>query len=164
MPKRSEVGLDAFDVRLLKELAFDASQSNSTIGRKIGLFSPSAISKRKKGLFKRGMISGIKAHLIPEQCGLDYPVIILVRAKYGSNYIDALGSKLMGLPGILGVYNVSGDIDFLVFGVYKSRTEYLKVLDRLIGISEIERTDTRQVHKIIKDFDYSNVIASMEGE
>jgi Lrp/AsnC family transcriptional regulator for asnA, asnC and gidA len=162
MTKRNESGLDAFDFRLLREMANDAYQTNSVIGQKIGLFSPSAISKRKKALFKRGIIERVKAHLVPEQCGLDYPVIILIRAKYGSNYIKILGDKLKDLPGILGVYNISGDIDFLVFGVYKNRTEYLKVLDRLTGLSEIERTDTRQIHKVIKDFDYSSVVEYME--
>ncbi|MEM3192603.1 MAG: Lrp/AsnC family transcriptional regulator [Candidatus Parvarchaeota archaeon] len=132
------------------------------IGKKIGIFSPSAISKRKRSLQNRGIIAGIKAHLVPEQCGLDYPVVIFVRAKYGPNYIENLGDKLRKLPGILGVYNISGDIDFLVFGVYKNRTEYLKVLDTLTRIREVERTDTRQIHKIIKDFDYSEVLVPLE--
>ncbi|MEM3587237.1 MAG: Lrp/AsnC family transcriptional regulator, partial [Candidatus Jordarchaeaceae archaeon] len=94
----------------MKELASDASQSNLMIGKKIGIFSPSAISKRKRSLQNRGIIAGIKAHLVPEQCGLDYPVVIFVRAKYGPNYIENLGDKLRKLPGILGVYNISGDI------------------------------------------------------
>ena len=158
MGRKGEIGLDEFDCRLLKELANDASQTNLIIGRKIGLFSPSAISKRKKAIFKRGLISGVKAHLVPDKCGLDYPVVILIRAKFGPDYIENLGIKLKNLPGVLGVYNTSGDIDFLVFGVYKSRVEYLKILDNLTRIPEIERTDTRQIHKVIKDFDYSQVI------
>ncbi len=149
---------DIFDLRLIKQLTADASQSNSQLGKKIGLFSPSAVSKRKKSLSKRGLINGVKATLNCDRFDLDYPVVILVRAKYGLNYIEKLGQKLKNLPGILSIYNVSGDIDFIVFGVYKNRMEYLAVLDKLFEISEIERTDTRQVHKIIKDFDYSNAV------
>ncbi len=53
---------------------------------------------------------------------------------------------------------MSGDIDFVVFAVYRNRTEYLSILDKLYDMEEIERTDTRQIYKIIKDFDYSNAI------
>ena len=136
----------------------DASQTNSELGKKIGIFSPSAVSKRKKSLEERGLISGIKASLNCEKCNLDYPVVIFVRGKYGLNYVESLGEKLKKLPGILSIYNVSGDIDFVVFAVYKNRTEYLSVLDKLYEIKEIERTDTRQIYNIIKDYDYSNAI------
>ncbi|MCW6158992.1 MAG: Lrp/AsnC family transcriptional regulator [Thermoplasmatales archaeon] len=149
---------DIFDFRLLKQMTTDASQTNSELGKKIGIFSPSAVSKRKKSLEERGLISGIKASLNCEKCNLDYPVVIFVRGKYGLNYVESLGEKLKKLPGILSIYNVSGDIDFVVFAVYKNRTEYLSVLDKLYEIKEIERTDTRQIYNIIKDFDYSNAI------
>ncbi|MCL4412178.1 MAG: Lrp/AsnC family transcriptional regulator [Candidatus Thermoplasmatota archaeon] len=149
---------DIFDFRLLKQMTTDASQTNSELGKKIGIFSPSAVSKRKKSLEERGLISGIKASLNCEKCNLDYPVVIFVRGKYGLNYVESLGEKLKKLPGILSIYNVSGDIDFVVFGVYRNRTEYLSVLDKLYEIKEIERTDTRQIYNIIKDFDYSNAI------
>ena len=149
---------DIFDFRLLKQMTTDASQTNSELGKKIGIFSPSAVSKRKKSLEERGLISGIKASLNCEKCNLDYPVVIFVRGKYGLNYVESLGEKLKKLPGILSIYNVSGDIDFVVFAVYRNRTEYLSVLDKLYEIKEIERTDTRQIYNIIKDFDYSNAI------
>ena len=149
---------DIFDFRLLKQMTTDASQTNSELGKKIGIFSPSAVSKRKKSLEERGLISGIKASLNCEKCNLDYPVVIFVRGKYGLNYVESLGEKLKKLPGILSIYNVSGDIDFVVFAVYKNRTEYLSVLDKLYEIKEIERTDTRQIYNIIKDYDYSNAI------
>jgi Lrp/AsnC family transcriptional regulator for asnA, asnC and gidA len=149
---------DIFDFRLLKQMTTDASQTNSELGKKIGIFSPSAVSKRKKSLEERGLISGITASLDCEKCNLDYPVVIFVRGKYGLNYVESLGEKLKKLPGILSIYNVSGDIDFVVFAVYRNRTEYLSVLDKLYEIKEIERTDTRQIYNIIKDFDYSNAI------
>ncbi len=156
--------LDKFDIRLLKQLTTDASQTNSQLGKKIGIFSASAISKRRKLLVKSGMVSGVKASLNLERCNLDYPVVILVRGKYGLNYVENLGEKLRSLPGILSVYNVSGDIDFIVFAVYKNRTEYLSILDRLYNINEIERTDTRQIYSVIKDFDYSNAINLAEED
>jgi Lrp/AsnC family transcriptional regulator for asnA, asnC and gidA len=158
MATRKSTEPDIFDLRLLKQLATDASQSNSQLGKKIGIFSASAISKRKKSLGEKGLIGGIRASLNVEKCDLNYPVVILVRGKYGLNYVETLGEKLKKLPGILSIYNVSGDIDFVVFAVYRNRTEYLAILDKLYDMGEIERTDTRQIYKIIKDFDYSNAI------
>ena len=158
MNGRKETPPDIFDLRLLKQLTNDASQSNSQLGKKIGIFSASAISKRKKSLGEKGLIGGIRASLNVEKCDLNYPVVIFVRGKYGLNYVETLGEKLRKLPGILSIYNVSGDIDFVVFAVYKNRTEYLSILDKLYDMGEIERTDTRQIYKIIKDFDYSNAI------
>ncbi len=149
---------DVFDLRLLKQLTSDASQTNVQLGKKIGIFSASAVSKRKKSLVERGQLNGIRASLNCERCNLDYPVVIFVRGKYGLNYVESLGEKLKSLPGILSIYNVSGDIDFVVFAVYRNRTEYMAVLDKLYDMNEIERTDTRQIYKMIKDFDYSNAI------
>ncbi len=152
--------LDSFNIRILKEITKDASQSNDILGKKVGLFSPASISKRKKLLSNIGIINGVKATLDPDKMGLKYPVMIFVRAKFGSNYVKVLGEKLTKLPGILMIYNISGDIDFVMIGIYKDRNEYLSILDLLTAMPEIERTDTRQVHRIIKDFDYSGLLDS----
>ncbi len=114
---RKKISLDIFDQRLLKELPNDASQSDFQLRKKIGIFSTLEISKGIKLLTDKGFIRGIQASLNGKKCDLNYPVVILVRGKYGLNYIGALGEKLKKLIGILSTYDINDDIDFVVFAV-----------------------------------------------
>ena len=53
--------MDEFDKRILKLLRVDATMSLKEIGKKVGLYSPSAISKRIDGLKREGYIKKITA-------------------------------------------------------------------------------------------------------
>ena len=50
---------------------------------------------------------------------------------------------------------------FIVYAVYRDRTEYLKVLDIITEYDKIERTDTRQLHRIIKDTNFQTLVDTM---
>lgn len=154
-------GLDIYDLRILNCILDNPEILSSQISKYALIASPSSISKRKKKLITQGIIKRFVAQIDYEAMGFKYPVVIFVKAKFKENYIRELGEKLKKMPGTIWVYNISGDIDFILYAIYKDRNEYLKILDVLTSYNEIERTDTRQLHRIIKDMDFKLIIEDM---
>lgn len=153
--------LDVYDLRILNRIIQNPDMGLKDIGKYALMASAPSISKRKKKLYDSGIIKSLVPILDYELLGFKYPVIIMVKAKFGRNYITELGEKLSSLPGAIWVYNISGDIDFIVYAVYRDRTEYLKVLDIITEYDKIERTDTRQLHRIIKDTNFQTLVDTM---
>lgn len=149
--------MDEFDRRILKLLRQDATLSLKEIGKKVGLYSPSAISKRIEGLKKEGYITKITATVDYQKLGLNFITITLVRGKYGASYKDAIAEKLKEIPGVVSVYFLLGDIDFLIYTISRNKEEYSKMLDKISAIPQIERSDTRTILQIYKQSDYSSV-------
>ena len=149
--------MDNFDRRILRLLEEDATLSLKEIGKRVGLYSPSAVSKRIDGLKKKGFIKKISATLNFSKLGFNFYTMTFVRGKYGTHYKDKIADQLMEIPGIACVYFLLGDIDFLLYTISKDKEEYSKILDRISSIPEIERSDTRTVLQSYREMDFSSV-------
>jgi Lrp/AsnC family transcriptional regulator for asnA, asnC and gidA len=149
--------MDEFDKRILKLLREDATLSLKEIGKRVGLYSPSAISKRIEVLRMNGYIKNITATLDYSKMGFSFVTLTLIRGKYGGNYKESIAEKLKKVPGIISVYFLLGDIDFIIQTVSKSKEDYSKILDRISSIAEIERSDTRTILQTYKEMDYGSV-------
>jgi DNA-binding Lrp family transcriptional regulator len=149
--------MDEFDKRILKLLREDATLSLKEIGKRVGLYSPSAISKRIESLKMNGYIKKITATLDYSKMGFSFVTLTLIRGKYGGNYKDVIADKLRKVPGIVSVYFLLGDIDFVVHTISRNKEEYSKVLDRISSIAEIERSDTRTILQTYKEMDFGTV-------
>ncbi len=147
--------MDVFDLRILKILQEDANLSLKEIGLKVGLFSPSAISKRIKNLQEQGYIKRIRAEIDYTKLGFGFQTLTMIRGKYGPNYKDIIASKLKEIPGVVSIYFLLGDVDFIIYTITKNKDEYTKILDKLSSIPEIERSDTRTILEIHKEMDFS---------
>lgn len=150
--------LDIFDLRLIRELYDDAAKPLVDIGKSVGIFSPSSISRRKQHLLDHGYLRHFTASVNYEKLGYGYSSIILVSAKYAKDYTLRLGQKLVNLPGVVTVYNTSGDIDFIIYTLHRNKNDYLTTLDKLTEMEEIQRTDTRQIHRTFKEMDMSSLL------
>lgn len=149
--------MDEFDKRILRLLREDATLSLKEIGKRVGLYSPSAISKRIELLRMNGYIKKISASIDYSKLGYSFVTLTLIRGKYGGNYKDVIAEKLKKIPGIVSVYFLLGDIDFVIETVSKSKDEYSKILDRISSIAEIERSDTRTVLQTYREMDFGSV-------
>lgn len=149
--------MDEFDKRILKLLEKDATLSLKEIGKKVGLYSPSAISKRIEGLKKNGYIKKISATLDFSKLGFNFSTITLIKGNYGTDYKEKIAEKLKKIPGIICVYFLLGDIDFLLYTISRSKEDYSKLLDQLSSIPEIERSDTRTILETYSEMDLSRV-------
>ena len=80
-----------------------------------------------------------------------------VRAKYAPGYKENVAKKIQSIRGVLSLYFLLGDIDFIAITVSKSKEDYERILDELTNIPEIERTDSRTVLKLYKENDISSI-------
>ena len=149
--------IDQFDIRILNILKNDADLSLSEIGKRVGIYSPSAISKRIKNLKKEGYIKKSVSLLDYEKLGFDFLTITLIRTKYEKNYAQKIGEKLKSLPNVVAIYFILGDIDFVMITKNRNRSEYLQIMEKIMGMEEIERSDSRIVAYTVKDIDFSKI-------
>ena len=64
----------------------------------------------------------------------------------------------MSIKGIISIYFLLGDIDFVLITLNKSKEEYEYILEQLTKIEGVERTDTRTVLRVFKEGDYDSVL------
>ena len=113
-PFRRDTVLDDVDKRLLAELAQDARLPNNALADRVGI-APSTCSLRLKRLREVGAIRGFHADIAPEALGLPIQAMIAVRVQPNARAtIGDYTSRLARLPGVLNVYFLAGNVDFLV--------------------------------------------------
>ena len=149
--------VDRFDLRILNLLKDNADLSLSEIGQKVGIFSPSAISKRIHELKNQGYIKKSVTLLDYEKLGYDFLTVTFIRTRYEKNYAQTIGEKLKQLPNVVGIYFILGDIDFILLTVNQNRKQYLATMEKLTAMEEIERSDSRVVAYTVKDIDFSGI-------
>ena len=149
--------VDELDIRIMNILKDNCDIPLSEIGRRIGIFSPSAVSRRIKELRDQGLIKKNVSLLNYEKLGYDFLTITFVRTKYSKNYAEKIGEKLKTLPNVIGAYFILGDIDFVLITVNRNRKQYLETMEKLTAMEEVERSDSRVVAYSLKDIDFSNI-------
>jgi Lrp/AsnC family leucine-responsive transcriptional regulator len=142
--------LDRIDRILLKILQQDSRIPLQQIAKKLGI-PKSTVHYRIGRLEREKIIQGYYAKLNPSRLGYDYLAIVLVRAKYGPQYHKKVGLKLARIQGVWGVFYMLGDYDFIVLIRAIDRDDYMQKLERISSMSDIERTSTQVVARVVKD-------------
>jgi Lrp/AsnC family leucine-responsive transcriptional regulator len=142
--------LDTIDRTILLALQKDCRISLHKIARKLGV-PKSTVHYRVRRLEEGGVIEGYYARLSPARLGNDYLAVVLVRAKYGPGYHKKVGHKLATIPGVWAVYYVLGDIDFVILIRAVDRADYMRKLELISSMKDIERTSTQVVADIVKE-------------
>jgi DNA-binding Lrp family transcriptional regulator len=146
----SHKSLDELDKEILKILQMDCRTSVEKIAKNLGV-PKSTVHYRIKRLEAEKIIEGYYAKVNATKLGKDYITITLVRAKYGPDYHEKLGNVLAQIPGVWAVYFVFGDTDFIVLTRSHNREDFLKKLENMMNMKEIERTNTQVVAKTLKE-------------
>ena len=146
----SHKSLDELDREILKILQMDCRTSVDKIAKKLGV-PKSTVHYRIKRLEAEKIIEGYYAKVNATKLGKDYVTITLVRAKYGPDYHERLGNMLAQIPGVWAVYFVFGDTDFIVLTRSDNREDFMKKLEKMMNMKEIERTNTQVVAKTLKE-------------
>lgn len=143
--KLSKLDLDILQItqkdckKPLEKIANELNQPSSTIYYRI------------KQMEKNGIIRGYYTDINPAKLGKNFWGIISVRAKYGPRYHEIVGKKLSEIKDIQKLYFVWGDWDFLAIATAENNEEFLKMINQITNMKEIERTSTQIVGYIIKD-------------
>ncbi len=119
--------IDGIDRRILAELQRDGTLSVDQLSERIAL-SRNACWRRMKRLEEERIITGRVALVDADRLGLGLSVFILVRtSNHDPDWLARFGSAVTSFPEIIGVYRMSGDLDY----VLRARVADMKAYDRL---------------------------------
>jgi DNA-binding Lrp family transcriptional regulator len=142
--------LDKYDRIILQILQENSNTSLKEIANKTGL-SSSTIHYRINRLIKDKIIITFTAQVDPVKVGKDILAVSLVNGKYGSDISKKLGDKLGKIPGVWAVYYLLGNIDFAVLLRASTREELKNIIDAIMRIEEVEKSNTYLVLERIKE-------------
>jgi DNA-binding Lrp family transcriptional regulator len=148
--EKSVVKLDKMDRVLLRMLQRDSRIPLQKIATKLKV-PKSTVHYRIRRLEREDLIQGYYAKLDASKLGYDYMAVVLVRAKYGPQYHKKVGLKLSRVPGVWAVYYVLGDFDFILLIRAVDREDYMKKLESVSNMSDIERTSTQIVARVFRE-------------
>lgn len=113
-PLPGTIGLDATDLRILRELQEDGGLSNVELARRVNL-SPSPCLARVKAMKDAGLIRRHVALLDAAQLGLNLNVFISVSLKQQSRAaLEAFEARVCAREEVMECYLMTGDADYLL--------------------------------------------------
>lgn len=134
------VKIDQLDRKILGVLQHQADIPLEEIGQRVGL-SRNACWRRIRAMEEARIITGRVALLDAAQLDLGLMVFIQLRAaQHDAGWLDQFARAVRALPEIVGVYRMSGDIDYLLKARVRDVTGYDALYQRLI-----EKVDLRDV-------------------
>lgn len=142
--------LDKVDSAILQILQRDCRTRLGAIASELKV-PKSTIHYRIKRLEAEGTIEGYFAKVDATKIGKDHLAITFVRAKYGPSYHKKVGRELSEISGVVAVYFVLGETDFVVITRSTDREDFMKKLERMTNMPDIERTHTQIVAEKIKE-------------
>lgn len=141
--------MDETDERILNELRRDSRKSLRKLASSVGV-SPSAISERIKRMEKLGVIKGYTANLDYSKLGYEFVAIVQISISGGA--LLEVQKKISALPGVIAVYDVTGQYDSTAILMRKSRGELSALIKKILAIPRVEKTNTSMVLNVMKDF------------
>ena len=145
------LNLDDIDRSLLSELQRDASQSLDSLSDVVGL-SRNACWRRIRLMEDAGIITARVTLVDPAKIGL--PLMVVMQIRTGSHdpeWQARFASASKAIPGILSVYRMTGDLDYLVRARVADMAGYDRLYQQLIARLPVADISASFVMEDIKD-------------
>jgi Lrp/AsnC family transcriptional regulator, regulator for asnA, asnC and gidA len=149
---------DDLDLKILSELAQDASISVPKLSKKISV-NASVVYSRIKRLVKRGLIK--KFTIVINDEALGFGVKALTGINMDSKLRDNVLNELFKIPEVREVAEVTGRFDILVTMTSRSLDEMHQLISEKVGrIEGVQRTETFiEMRKTLREILYPASIA-----
>ncbi|APX11541.1 Lrp/AsnC family transcriptional regulator [Tateyamaria omphalii] len=142
---------DAIDIKIMNALQRDAGQSLETLGADVGL-SRNACWRRVKSLEESGAITSRVALVDAKAVGLGLMVFMQVRThSHDPDWQMQFKRATCTIPGILSVYRMTGDLDYLIRARVPDMDGYDTLYQQLISQVPIADVSASFVMEEIKD-------------
>ena len=123
---------DELDRKILSALQRDCSLSLESLGETVGL-SRNACWRRIRALEEQGLIKGRVALLDADKLGLRLTVFMQIRTNaHAPDWLEQFSRATRGMPEILGVYRMTGDLDYLIRARVADMADYDRLYQTLI--------------------------------
>ena len=136
------------DKKILKNLLEDARFSSRQIAKNVGVSVGTVLSKIKK-MENVGLIKGYSVILNHEKLGYELTVVTEITVSKGR--LVEMENEIAKMPGVCGVYDVTGLTDAIIIGKFKSREDLGKFTKQLLALPYIERTNSHVVLTTVKE-------------
>lgn len=147
MPKTA---LDAFDRRILALLQQDASLPIAEIAERVGL-SPSPCWRRIQKLEEEGYIRGRVALLDPAKLNVGVTVFVSIRtSQHNPKWLESFAKAVVGIPEVMDVYRMSGEVDYLLRLVVPDIAAYDRVYKKLIAAVDLYDVSSGFAMEVLK--------------
>src|ERR671924_600013 len=149
---------DDLDLKILSELAKDASISVPKLSKKINV-NASVVYSRIKRLLKKGLIK--KFTIVINDEALGFNVKALTGINMDSKLRDNVLNELFKIPEVREVSEVTGRFDVLVTMNARSLDEMHQLISEKIGrVEGVQKTETFiEMRKTSREMAYSTSIA-----
>ena len=142
---------DTIDAKILRELQQDASISLDQLGERVAL-SRNACWRRVRALEEAGVIKGRVALIDPGAVGLGLMVFMQIRThSHDPDWQQKFKRATQTIPGILSVYRMTGDLDYLIRARVADMAGYDTLYQHLIAQVPIADVSASFVMEEIKD-------------
>ncbi len=125
--------IDSLNWKILKCLQKNARQSNSEIGRTVGISSP-AVSERIKKMEDSGIILGYNTSVSTYEAGYQLKAFITLRAFMGM--LKPFMEKVKSYDEVLNCYRITGNENFVMEVALKNQKHLEQFIDQLIVYGE----------------------------
>jgi len=144
------MSLDKFDRRLLALLQENAALSVNELAEKVGL-SPSPCWRRIQKLEAEGYILARVCLLDPRKLNLGVTVFAAIRTnQHNAQWLEAFSRAVVGIPEIVEVYRMSGQIDYMLRIVVPDIDAYDRVYKKLIAAIELHDVSSTFAMEMLK--------------
>jgi len=125
--------MDATDRKLLDILQRDAALSLDELSERVAL-SRNACWRRIKRLEDEGIIKGRVTLLDASRINVGLTAFIALRTtEHSAKWLEQFSKAVRDIPEIVGVYRMTGDVDYLLQAVIHDVSAYDRLYKRLIG-------------------------------
>jgi Lrp/AsnC family transcriptional regulator len=125
--------MDTTDRKILDILQQDAALSLDDFSERVGL-SRNACWRRIKRLEDEGIIKARVTLLEASRINVGLTAFIALRTtEHSEKWLDQFSKAVRGIPEIIGVYRMSGDVDYLLQVVIPDVAAYDRLYKRLIS-------------------------------
>ncbi len=138
--------IDSKDIQILSLLLNNARLSNKEIATKLEIAQSSTHDRIKK-LTQTGYLKGANAQVDQKKLGLNIEVMLAIKLnKQHRSVIADFIQKASQLPGVLQLFHMAGNNDFILHIAVKDSDELRGfILDRLSTLDYIQSTETTMV-------------------
>ena len=148
--KNMEYVADERDLEIIRELRKNSRRSFRELSRAIGI-SPAALINRIKKLENDDIILGYDAKINFYKLGYDFMGLIQVNINKGA--LLSVQEKIAVMPGVVAVYDITGEYDSMAIVFCKSRSEMSSLIKKINKITEVRKTNTSIILNVVKRMD-----------
>ncbi|WP_068087046.1 Lrp/AsnC family transcriptional regulator [Polycladidibacter stylochi] len=143
--------LDELDKKVLNALQDDATLSLAELSDKINL-SRNAIWRRLTRLEQEGYIIEKVAHLDRQKVNLELTAFIAVKTEtHSAEWLEDFKKAVTTIPEIIGMYRMSGDVDYILHAVIPDMRAYDHLYKTLISRVSLSDVSSSFVMEEIKN-------------